>query len=426
MKLIVREHITAVAEPIKRVFNVTIDAVNNFGKIPMSIGEKKGDLIIFRGAGDPIRVPAGTVAGRILVTDPDSPYGWSIVPNSSSSGSSVTLHNATGVLVKGGTVVKIQSDYDFVKATSADTSMLFVTADDCNAGEDVTCYGVTNTICSVLCTTAAVAVNDQLQVSSTDGLAETTGSNGFAMALSAKAAGAVGAVEAIIVQNGFLPLSGGTLTGQLKIDTNQSIGIKLKKTDMVISENTNTNKFYSIDLLDNNDERVGILEIGHYANGNSSGIKIRTRRNVNGETIQNGIHFRINPDGKPVVAFDQKEAFLSALGFEYTSFKQLTNASAFTGSIYYKLHGDVCYVYGYNVKLASNHTGNSAVQLATLPSGYRPITGFSFMNAFGSSRLYGAISVATGGAISVYKDRGTATMTTDMPFYFQFSFPISN
>ena len=28
MKLIVREHIIAIAEPVKKVFNVTIDAIN--------------------------------------------------------------------------------------------------------------------------------------------------------------------------------------------------------------------------------------------------------------------------------------------------------------------------------------------------------------------------------------------------------------
>lgn len=218
MKLIVREHITAVAEPIKKVFNVTIDAVNNFGKIPMSIGIKKGDLIIFRGEGDPIRVPAGTVAGRILVTDPDSECGWSIVPNGSSSGSSVTLHNTTGVLVKGGTVVKISGDFDFVKATAADTAMLFVTAEDCAADTDVICYGVANTICSVLCNEDEVAIGDQLGVSSTDGLAHTVSGNGFAKALTAKESGSTGTVEAIIMQNGFLPLEGGTISGDLKIE----------------------------------------------------------------------------------------------------------------------------------------------------------------------------------------------------------------
>ena len=86
MKLIVREHVNSIAEPVKKVYNVVIDAVNNYGKIPASIGEAKGDLIIFRGAGDPVRVAAGNVNGRILVTDNTKECGWDIVPNSSASG----------------------------------------------------------------------------------------------------------------------------------------------------------------------------------------------------------------------------------------------------------------------------------------------------------------------------------------------------
>ena len=231
MKLIVREHIIAIAEPVKKVFNVTIDAINAYGKIPASIGIKKGDLIVFRGEGDPVRLPAGNVNGRILVTDDTTETGWAIIPNSSSSGSSVTLNNITGTLVKGGTVVKIQSDYDFVKATSADTSTLFVTGDDCPAGVDVVCYGVANTICSVLCTEDEVAIGDQLGVSSTDGLAHTVSGNGFAKALTAKESGSTGTVEAIIMQNGFLPLEGGTINGDLKIEKNQRAKLTLSSAD---------------------------------------------------------------------------------------------------------------------------------------------------------------------------------------------------
>lgn len=300
MKLIVREHITAVAEPIKKVFNVTIDAVNNFGKIPMSIGIKKGDLIIFRGEGDPIRVPAGTVAGRILVTDPDSECGWSIVPNSSSSGSSVTLHNTTGVLVKGGTVVKIYSDYDFVKATAADTTMLFVTAEDCAADTDVVCYGVANTICSVLCSADAVAVNDQLHVSSTDGLAETVSDNGFAIALSAKAAGSVGVVDAIIVQNGFLPLNGGTLSGNLKLS-----GTMIKAMSSIDDDTAPESSIYYAPLTwyDADDNAIGHVEIGQDTN-NVLFLQLGIRRKINGTWTWKQVRFNVDTSGNTSLNLD--------------------------------------------------------------------------------------------------------------------------
>ena len=301
MKLIVREHITAVAEPIKKVFNVTIDAVNNFGKIPMSIGIKKGDLIIFRGEGDPIRVPAGTVAGRILVTDPDSECGWSIVPNSSSSGSSVTLHNTTGVLVKGGTVVKISGDFDFVKATAADTAMLFVTAEDCAADTDVVCYGVANTICSVLCTTDAVAVNDQLHVSSTDGLAETVSENGFAIALSAKAAGSVGVVDAIIVQNGFLPLNGGTISGDLRLAS-----ARIKADSPVIDEDVapeNELYYAPLEWYDKDGNLIGHAELGQDVS-NQLFIQLGLRRKINGTWTWKQVRFCVDTSGNTSLNLD--------------------------------------------------------------------------------------------------------------------------
>lgn len=310
MKLIVREHITAIAEPIKKVYNVTIDAVNNFGKIPASIGEKKGDLIIFRGPGDPIRIPAGTIAGRILVTDPDSECGWSVVPNSSSSGSSVTLHNITGLLVKGGTVVKISSDYDFVKATSADTSMLFVTAEDCAADADVVCYGVANTICSVLCSTDAVAVNDQLHVSSTDGHAETVESNGFAVALSAKAAGSVGVVDAVIVQNGFLPLSGGTLAGNVELSNTRV------KANSVIDEDEapSSDIWYApLEWYDADGNLIGHVEL-FQDTSNNMGMQLGIRRFINGAWTWKQLMFFVDTSGNMSYSFQDSAAARSALG----------------------------------------------------------------------------------------------------------------
>jgi len=389
MKLIVREHITAVAEPIKKVFNVTIDAVNNFGKIPMSIGIKKGDLIIFRGEGDPIRVPAGTVAGRILVTDPDSECGWSIVPNSSSSGSSVKLHNTTGVLVKGGTVVKISGDFDFVKATAADTAMLFVTAEDCAADTDVVCYGVANTICSVLCTTDAVAVNDQLHVSSTDGLAEAVSENGFAIALSAKAAGSVGVVDAIIVQNGFLPLNGGTISGNLEVtgdikadsdikaagDADVTGGISAGGNVITAanfrSKNTNcdntaasipANQYNTWGYFDKNDAYYAFLE-GIQRTTGTTELRIGSRRNIGGSNVDNSIELSVKNDGSKTVSVSDASAWLSALGLvpeHITLSGTNTKCSKF---------GCVVTVDLFDQMIAN---WQSSATIGTLPVGWRP------------------------------------------------------
>lgn len=316
MKLIVREHVTAVAEPIKKVYNVTIDAVNNFQKIPASIGIKKGDIIIFRGSGDPIRLPVGNVAGRILTADPDAEGGASWQPPSGGSGSSVTLHNITGVTVAGGTVVKIDTGYNFVKATSADTTMLFVTADDCPAGEDVACYSTANTICSVLCTAAAVAVNDQLAVSSTDGIAETTSGQGFAVALSAKAAGSSGPVDAMIVQAGFLPLSGGTLSGDVDLANAEihakSSGIDEDATPVSLQE------YAPLEWYDKNGDKIGRIQM-YQDTSDKIGMQLGIRRYISGSWVWKELKLTIDASGNWTYDFGNAAAARDALGLGATS-----------------------------------------------------------------------------------------------------------
>ena len=55
MKLIVREHVNKIIEVEKKIFSVHIDALDSYGKISESIGQEKGDLIVFQGAGNPQR-----------------------------------------------------------------------------------------------------------------------------------------------------------------------------------------------------------------------------------------------------------------------------------------------------------------------------------------------------------------------------------
>ena len=74
MKLIVIEHIDSVAEPVKEYNNVYIDPTNSIDKISAELGLAKGDIIVFRGPGDPVRLPIGT-DGQILVADSTEPLG---------------------------------------------------------------------------------------------------------------------------------------------------------------------------------------------------------------------------------------------------------------------------------------------------------------------------------------------------------------
>ena len=61
-------------EVVQQVFQNVIDDDNPTSSIPMSIGMMKGDIIVFRGEGDPVRLPVGT-AGQVLTVDPSSELG---------------------------------------------------------------------------------------------------------------------------------------------------------------------------------------------------------------------------------------------------------------------------------------------------------------------------------------------------------------
>lgn len=371
MKLVVREFVTAVAEPIKKVYNVTIDAVNNFGKIPASIGLAKGDLIVFRGEGDPIRLPAGSVAGRVLTVNPDAEGGVDWQPGGGGSGTSATLHNITGGIVPGGTVVKISSGYNFIKATQADTELLFVTAADCDADSDVTCYGTSNMICSVLCTSGAVAVGDRLAVSATAGLAETVSEGGFCRALEDKAAGSAGAVTAIIIQAGFLPLGGGTMQGPIALaseglQTPAASGWKTDQYGNFRHQRNNASDSWNIKN-----------------NAGSGTVTIRYEDGVITKGVWNGTVVDIAHGGTGAADAQAARNNLGAssgvwglsiggTGGVDSGWQTLTNSSVFTGTIYYRKVGVFLYVYALGLKIVGGLSALSNVTLATMPTGYHP------------------------------------------------------
>ena len=81
MKLIVTEHIDGVAEPVKEYHNIYIDPTNGIDNISAELGLAKGDIIVFRGPGDAVRLPVGT-DGQVLMADSSEPLGmkWADLP----------------------------------------------------------------------------------------------------------------------------------------------------------------------------------------------------------------------------------------------------------------------------------------------------------------------------------------------------------
>lgn len=74
MKIIVREHINAIATPEEKVYHVEIDQTGSYNVIPALTGLQKGDILVYRGPGDVVRLPVGA-AGTILTADPTSELG---------------------------------------------------------------------------------------------------------------------------------------------------------------------------------------------------------------------------------------------------------------------------------------------------------------------------------------------------------------
>ena len=74
MKLIVKEHVGAVVEPIVKTFSITVEPIDSVNRIPIDIGLEKGDLLVYTGERQVVRLPVGT-DGQVLMADSTSPFG---------------------------------------------------------------------------------------------------------------------------------------------------------------------------------------------------------------------------------------------------------------------------------------------------------------------------------------------------------------
>ena len=203
MSIEVEQIVNKIVQPVikKTYVEVAKDGTNH---IPDSIGLAKGDLIVFRGEGDPVRFSAGTAVGKVMMTDPTSETGWVLGDGGGGGGGSsatAILHNGTGGIVLAGTVVKIDSGVNFVKAVAGDDDALFIVSEDVGDEEDVACYSIRNTVCLVRCDSGAVAIGDSLKISSTSGVLTKrtdTADREVAVAMTAKASGNSGTVKALL------------------------------------------------------------------------------------------------------------------------------------------------------------------------------------------------------------------------------------
>ena len=74
MKLIVKEHVSAVVQPVVKTYHITVEAIDSINRIPISIGLQKGDILVYKGEGQIDRLPVGT-NGQVLTADSSAPLG---------------------------------------------------------------------------------------------------------------------------------------------------------------------------------------------------------------------------------------------------------------------------------------------------------------------------------------------------------------
>lgn len=207
MKLVVREKVNAIAEPTIKEYKVLVSPVKEYSAIHEDIGLAKGDLIVFRGNGDPVRLPVG-VSGKVLTADPTQTVGLRWGDAGGSSGATTLLKNASGATITQGTILALLpadqtlNPREAAKAQRFSGEQLYIVKEDASSGADVECYHIPGTICQVL-VTGTCDYLDPLVVSSTAGIAEAlpTGTPTVGYALEAKASSATGLINALIVEN---------------------------------------------------------------------------------------------------------------------------------------------------------------------------------------------------------------------------------
>ncbi len=207
------ETIDTVLEVMESVTVLEIaDFDTGVGCVPLSVVEAKGDLIVGTAAGQVVRFAAGS-AGQSVIYDPTTTSGLGY--GSAGQAANATMTNKSGGAANAGDVLIFSSEYDsaFISTTiESDLRVCGVAGEYIDDDGEGAVNSVPGIICAVNCDSGAVSRGDWLISSSTEFKAKSGGilkpSGAFAIALSAKDAGAAGQVQAMMVQGFTRGVSG--------------------------------------------------------------------------------------------------------------------------------------------------------------------------------------------------------------------------
>ena len=215
--------------------------------------------------------------------------------------------------------------------------------------------------------------------------------------------------------------SGDHMTGDLHIDSPNDIRLH-DDNKMAGQGGITADSRQGIYFYDFNNTLVSELENVQYANNGIIGLRMGARNIVDGETVYNWLQLRVKPDGTRLISIAEAEPWLDAFGLSDSGWKTLTNASAFTGSIFYRKIGNIGIVEAYQITLASTLTSATGVVLGALPEGYRTSRVVMGYAQFSGSRPPGVIQLAVStGNISLFKN-SNESIPTSINIYFGFTY----
>ena len=233
-------------------------------KVPISLYQNKGDLLVAKGYSNPAAIDVGS-DGQVLVADSTEATGvrWKTMQLGT-----ITLSNSESFAVPSGSVVTQGTvSGTFRIATSADTTNLYVASEDILPSEDGVLYATSGVSCNVRVTDAAVAIGDKLAVSATDGVAEATTGDHFAIAVTGKSAGQIGTVSCILVNTNVatLDVPGGGTGRQTLSSNNILVGNGVDPIKLI---STKSGAFYATG--DNTEPSFNTLPIAQGGTGATS------------------------------------------------------------------------------------------------------------------------------------------------------------
>lgn len=178
---------------------------------------------------------------------------------------------------------------------------------------------------------------------------------------------------------------------------------------------------------------TGTLPIGNGGTGNTTGLAASATKLETARSLR--VNLASAYDSSSPVTFDGSAAKAlpvsgvlalanGGTGGTDSGWKSLTNASVFSGTIYYRKIGIITVIASGSLTLADGTTitGTSGKSLGTLADGYAP-SGHNFVTPVTSTHASPAtVTIATSGNMVVYKNRSESSMTSSHNFYIACAF----